>query len=336
MKANDLSKTHIVLADADVRIANVMKQALRGMGFENITIVSKGSEVLDIAQEEGIDLLITEWELESTNGTDLGKLLRDPSYNQNIMMPIMMSTARAEISDVKSARDSGMSEFLVKPFTSQSLFARLKRSIDHPPDFIISEKFTGPDRRRRGNPPPGMKELRVEEPIKVLGVNQSRNNGRAYMVPNDKRIRKQANLTMPLDQLITQEVLVEAQASIDAFKEESASWIGGDVLALENAVQQLRVNGNSKKEVLQLLLSLKSRAGTFGHDNAVKVCFEMYLFMQHVFDRQADVHHKLAARYVDVLKILLSQQAERYDAAMQQALIDELTKMTQRVRLSQW
>jgi CheY-like chemotaxis protein len=281
MKVNDLSQTRIVLVDEDTRIANVMKQALRGMGFDNVSILTKGADVIDLAQDDGIDLLITEWNTASMSGLELSRLLRKPEYNPNIMMPIMMTTARAEMADVKAARDSGLSEFIAKPFSSRSLFARLKRSIDNPPDFVVSENFVGPDRRRRGTPPAGMRDMRHQEPVKLNGLQEGRRNGVPYIMPNDKRLRKRANLVLPLDKIITEEVLLASQ-------------------------------------------------------QAVQVIFEFYQFMRHYFDLQYEVHFKLALRYIDVLKVLLAPDAAGYDATMQKMLMDELSKMTRKVRQAHW
>jgi CheY-like chemotaxis protein len=306
------------------------------MGFDNVSILTKGADVIDLAQDDGIDLLITEWNTASMSGLELSRLLRKPEYNPNIMMPIMMTTARAEMADVKAARDSGLSEFIAKPFSSRSLFARLKRSIDNPPDFVVSENFVGPDRRRRGTPPAGMRDMRHQEPVKLNGLQEGRRNGVPYIMPNDKRLRKRANLVLPLDKIITEEVLLASQQAIDAFRGESVQWIGADLMRLEEAVRRLLHSPEAAEETAQQLLALKSRAGTFGYENAVQVIFEFYQFMRHYFDLQYEVHFKLALRYIDVLKVLLAPDAAGYDATMQKMLMDELSKMTRKVRQAHW
>ena len=53
---------------------------------------------------------------------------------------------------VTAARDSGVSEFLSKPFTVTGLLKRIEALIHSPRPFVKSETYFGPDRRRRDDP----------------------------------------------------------------------------------------------------------------------------------------------------------------------------------------
>jgi len=64
-----------------------------------------------------------------------------------------MLTGRAEQADVVTARDSGINEYVIKPFSARTIYDRLERLIEKPRDFIISAPFIGPDRRSRGKLP---------------------------------------------------------------------------------------------------------------------------------------------------------------------------------------
>ncbi len=50
---------------------------------------------------------------------------------------------------MQEARDAGVTEFLVKPFTAHDLARRIAHVINKPRDFIETQDFFGPDRRRR-------------------------------------------------------------------------------------------------------------------------------------------------------------------------------------------
>jgi DNA-binding response OmpR family regulator len=47
------------------------------------------------------------------------------------------------------ARDVGVTEFLVKPITTQNLCARLAEIVERPRPFVRAESYFGPDRRRK-------------------------------------------------------------------------------------------------------------------------------------------------------------------------------------------
>jgi len=68
------------------------------------------------------------------------------------MVPIVMITGYSAWSRVETARDKGVTEFLIKPFTADDVAKRLASVITNPRDFIEIETFFGPDRRRRVAP----------------------------------------------------------------------------------------------------------------------------------------------------------------------------------------
>ena len=79
----------------------------------------------------------------------LVKQLRLGKETPNRGLPIIMLTGKGEIADVQAARDVGITEFVVKPFTVKTLYDRIEHLIDHPRSFVLSTNFVGPDRRRR-------------------------------------------------------------------------------------------------------------------------------------------------------------------------------------------
>jgi DNA-binding response OmpR family regulator len=83
----------------------------------------------------------------------------------NTYIPIIMLTGKAERADVEAARDVGVTEFLVKPFSAKSLYERLVLVIENPRSFIISQTYVGPERRRRTDIPPNGNERRQSQPV---------------------------------------------------------------------------------------------------------------------------------------------------------------------------
>jgi DNA-binding response OmpR family regulator len=64
-------------------------------------------------------------------------------------VPIIMITGHTEKHQVEAARDAGITEFLIKPITAQSLFSRITEVVERPRAFVRCESYFGPDRRRR-------------------------------------------------------------------------------------------------------------------------------------------------------------------------------------------
>lgn len=95
------------------------------------------------------DIVMTDWEMEPDDGLELINWIRRDSISPKRTVPIIIMTGYAASSRVSAARDKGVTEFLVKPFTANELARRIAYVIDNPRDFVETEMFFGPDRRRR-------------------------------------------------------------------------------------------------------------------------------------------------------------------------------------------
>ena len=76
--------------------------------------------------------------------------MRTDPASPNRYVPIILMTGFSERRRVMQARDAGVTEFLVKPFTARDLYKRLAQVIERPRQFVRSAEFFGP-----GPPPPG-------------------------------------------------------------------------------------------------------------------------------------------------------------------------------------
>ena len=59
-------------------------------------------------------------------------------------MPIIMITGHTEKHQVEAARDAGVTEFLAKPITAQSLFSRIAEIVERPRAFVRCRKLFRP------------------------------------------------------------------------------------------------------------------------------------------------------------------------------------------------
>jgi PleD family two-component response regulator len=155
-----ITKVSVLIADDDRRIALIVRNVLESLGFANIHTARDGSQALQMLQTEKIDMVITDWQMSPMDGISLVKFLRTQDASPNRFMPIIMLTGNAEREHVESARDVGVTEFVVKPFSARTLCDRIAVLIENPRSFIMSKHFIGPDRRRRSLLPPDGTEKR--------------------------------------------------------------------------------------------------------------------------------------------------------------------------------
>jgi CheY-like chemotaxis protein len=149
----DLSALHVLVVDDNRHTAEIVKSILESMGAREIRIAATTHDGFRRLQEEAIDLLIVDQNLGAGGaGVDLVRRIRRDPASPNPFVPIVMLTGYADAKLVRTARDCGVSEFLVKPFTAAGLLKRIEALIFQPRPFVRAEDYFGPDRRRRADP----------------------------------------------------------------------------------------------------------------------------------------------------------------------------------------
>ncbi len=144
-------KASVLVVDDMKQIQSLTASLLRIFGFKDIYTASDGDMAFESFRKHNPDIIITDWLMEPVNGIELAQRIRNDERSPNKFVPIVMMTGYSHKIRVEQARDIGITEFLVKPFTAKDLYARVERLIEKPRKFVDSERFFGPDRRRRSS-----------------------------------------------------------------------------------------------------------------------------------------------------------------------------------------
>ena len=147
--AYDLTTTKILIIDDMAPMLTLCKSILNIFGFKNVYLAHNGQEALDLTIRNDPDLIITDWMMKPMDGLEFTREVRKNPLCPNPYVPIIMMTGFSSKLRVESARDYGITEFLVKPFTSRDLYNRIVQIIEKPRQFVDADNFFGPDRRRR-------------------------------------------------------------------------------------------------------------------------------------------------------------------------------------------
>jgi len=142
-------KLSVLVAEDTVPMRKLLVNVLENLGVRNITVASDGQSAFEIFQKENHDVILTDWVMEPMDGIGLINEVRQNPLSPNRMVPIILITGYSAWPRVEKARDGGVTEFLVKPFTANDVARRLAHVISRPRDFIETQQFFGPDRRRR-------------------------------------------------------------------------------------------------------------------------------------------------------------------------------------------
>ena len=120
-----LTNTVLVVED-DPDIRELLKFTLERAGLKVVEAES-GEDALTVLDGPQPNVAIIDWMLPGINGVELTRRLRqDPLTSA---MPLIMLTARGEEADKLKSFDSGIDDYLTKPFSPKELVARVKALI---------------------------------------------------------------------------------------------------------------------------------------------------------------------------------------------------------------
>ena len=139
----------VLIVEDTVPMRKLVISVLYTLGVGRIFSAVDGETGFDIFCKEKPDIIITDWHMIPMSGIELVNKIRLDSASPNKMVPIIMMTGYSAMPRVSEARDCGATEFLVKPFSANDLARRIAYVINKPRDFIETDDFFGPDRRRR-------------------------------------------------------------------------------------------------------------------------------------------------------------------------------------------
>jgi len=144
-----LHRISVLVVEDNAPMLEITKSLLLTFGVGSVISAANGDIGFRRFCQYNPDIIIADWMMEMLNGIDLTERIRNNPASPNPYVPVILMTGFSEKDRVLHARDSGVTEFLVKPFTAQDLYKRITQVIERPRQFVRSGDFFGPDRRRK-------------------------------------------------------------------------------------------------------------------------------------------------------------------------------------------
>ena len=115
----------ILVVDDSSTMRRILKNTLTRLGYSDFVEAEDGSDAL--AKLEGIDFVITDWNMPNMDGLTMVKTVRKhPSYKK---LPIIMVTTEAGREDIIEAIKHGVNNYIVKPFTAETLKQKIDQTL---------------------------------------------------------------------------------------------------------------------------------------------------------------------------------------------------------------
>lgn len=115
------SGVKLLVIEDDLKLARLLTRVLQEEGYV-VDGCTKGESGLRQATSGLYDLVVLDWMLPDVDGLSLCRRLRELGSS----LPILMLTSRAELSERVMALDSGVDDYVVKPFEIEELVARIR------------------------------------------------------------------------------------------------------------------------------------------------------------------------------------------------------------------
>lgn len=115
----------ILVVDDFATMRKIIKNILTQLGFKDIVEADDGSTALEILKKQKVDLIISDWNMPKMPGIELLKAVRSDENLKDIKF--IMVTAEAQKENVVEAIKHGVNQYVVKPFTPETLKEKLEK-----------------------------------------------------------------------------------------------------------------------------------------------------------------------------------------------------------------
>lgn len=113
----------ILAVDDSPTMRRIIVNTLKRAGFEDVVEASDGKDALAKLKVETVNFVITDWNMPEMDGLALVTNIRGDANLKEL--PILMITTRSVKDDIVEALKAGVNNYIVKPFTPDTLKAKI-------------------------------------------------------------------------------------------------------------------------------------------------------------------------------------------------------------------
>lgn len=120
--AIDPAAMNVLIVDDYKTMLRVVNSLLNQIGFKNVDEATDGTMALEMLKKKKYGLVISDWNMEPMSGFDLLKTVRTVN---NDKVPFIMVTAESKVENIMAARQAGVNNYIVKPFSAETLKSKI-------------------------------------------------------------------------------------------------------------------------------------------------------------------------------------------------------------------
>ncbi len=115
----------VLVVDDFATMRRIVRNILKQIGFTNIIEADDGKTALKVLKKEKCDLILCDWNMPEMPGIELLNNIRSDDELKDI--PFVMVTAEAQKENIVEAVKAGVTSYIVKPFTAETVTEKLSK-----------------------------------------------------------------------------------------------------------------------------------------------------------------------------------------------------------------
>jgi two-component system chemotaxis response regulator CheY len=113
----------ILVVDDMATMRRIVKNILKQLGFANVEEAENGQEALQKLRADTYGFVVSDWNMPVMTGIDMLRAIRADEKLK--LIPVLMVTAEAQQANLVEAIQAGVSNYIVKPFTAETMQEKL-------------------------------------------------------------------------------------------------------------------------------------------------------------------------------------------------------------------
>ncbi len=115
----------VLVVDDMVTMRRIVKNILKQLGFGNVDEAENGQEALQKLRADTFGFVVSDWNMPVMTGIDMLRAIRADEKLK--ALPVLMVTAEAQQSNLIEAVQAGVSNYIVKPFTAETMQEKIAK-----------------------------------------------------------------------------------------------------------------------------------------------------------------------------------------------------------------
>ncbi len=115
----------ILIVDDMSTMRRIIKNVFKQLGFTSMEEAENGQQALEKLRAQPFGFVVSDWNMPVMSGIDLLRSIRADTALKDL--PLLMVTAEAQKEQIMEAVQAGVSNYIVKPFTAETLQQKIDK-----------------------------------------------------------------------------------------------------------------------------------------------------------------------------------------------------------------